>query len=85
MILTICNMSLTTLKIDTDKIRRAMDEQRWNGRQLGMAVGLSAFAVDHWLRGTSTPSAVNLKLVCDKLGLSIADVFIEETYERAAA
>lgn len=76
---------VTLTRIDADKLRNAMKSQRWNGRQLGIAVGLSPYAVDHWLRGKSVPSAVNLKLVCDKLGLNIADLFVEETFERAAA
>ncbi len=73
------------IRIDFDKIQQIMADSRWSSRQLAFASGLSGGAVDKWLSGASTPSAVNLKKICDVLKIDIGDVFVEEVFERVAA
>lgn len=65
-----------------------MTANRWSARQLGLATGVSGAAIENWLKGDSIPSAINLKKICDVLGVDIADAFVEETLaspERVAA
>lgn len=71
-------------QLDISKLKAVMKANRWSGRQLSFAIGLSSEAVGNWLSGRSDPSATNLKKACDVLGLDINEVFISEKAEAAA-
>ena len=65
-------------KIDLDKIAEHMKENRWNASRIAEKAGISIKAVTTTLNGKHTPTATNLKAICDTIGLPIEEAFTEE-------
>jgi len=71
------------VRIDFAKIREAAERSGLTVREIAARCGdITHSAVHSILHGNTNPAAVNVKKVCNVLGLKIEDVFIEK---RAAA
>lgn len=75
---------MTTAKIDNKKIAEHAKANRWTPATIAVETGLSYPTVLSVFKGTNTPSATNLKAICDTIGLSVEEVFITEPTEAAA-
>jgi len=65
-------------KLDTVKIAEHAEANRWSAAAIAKQVNMSPAAVINVLQGKNTPSATNLKAICDTIGLSVEEVFITE-------
>lgn len=72
-------------KLDTNKIAEHAKLNRWSAAAIAEKTGISAATVLNVLKGENTPSATNLKAICDTIGLSVEDVFISTEELEAAA
>lgn len=66
---------MKTEGIDFQKIRDWAQRERWTDSAIARQVGMTSAGVHKILRGTTQPLAVNLKNICDTIGLPIVDVF----------
>ena len=66
------------IRIDFKKMRDAAAAQRLSTRTIAeQAGGMTHSTVYGVLRGETNPSAINVKRICDVLGLPVGEVFIE--------
>jgi len=65
-------------KLDFQKIARHAEENRWSAAKIAEKTGLAAVTVLSTFKGENTPSATNLKAICDTIGLPIEEAFTEE-------
>lgn len=68
---------MNMIQVDFDKIKRVAKQNRWSGNHIAVKSGLSRAGVALILKGKSEPAAVNLKKICDVIGLPIEEAFIE--------
>ena len=66
------------IKIDFPKIRRIAKERGLTGSRIAMKAGVSKATVHFIFRGSVDPKAVNLKAVCDAIGLPIEEAFVKK-------
>lgn len=77
---------MVVIRIDFAKLGKKAKEDRWSSYKIADKAGISAGTVLKILTGRSkNPEAINLKKVCDVIGVPIEDVFIKEVFERVAA
>ena len=66
-------------RIDTNKIAEHAKANRWSAERIAAEIPeISAATVLNVLKGNNTPSATNLKAICDTIGLPIEEAFTEE-------
>lgn len=75
------HMSETVISVDFGKLKKAADVRGLSGNRVARESGLSNGAVHLILNGKVEPSAVNLKKICNVVGVPIEDAF---TTRRAA-
>lgn len=65
--------------IDFNKIRERAISERWSTYKIAKQCGymMTPNTVSRILKGTTNPSAVHLKAVCDVIGLPIDQAFLE--------
>ena len=67
----------TILKINYEMISEAAKSKKLTAEKIGELIDRNPTSVKRALSGPYEPFPTTLKKICDVLGLSIADVFIE--------
>lgn len=65
-------------KLDFQKIARHAEDNRWTASSIAKRTGLHYQTVLAIFKGENTPTATNLKAICDTIGLPIEEAFTEE-------
>jgi len=67
------------VRIDFKKIREAAEKTGLSTREIAAKSGSMTHSTVHSiLNGDTNPTAVNVKTICDVIGLSVEQVFIEK-------
>ena len=60
--------------IDTQKLKKLMDDEGWNSRTLSAVSGVPPSTVWRTVRGKSTPTLETLAKICRALKIRVRDV-----------
>ena len=66
------------IEIDTKKLRRHAEEERWSDSAIARKSGLTQSGVTKVMNGKVHPRAGTLKLICDTIAIPIEEVFVKK-------
>lgn len=71
--------SMNVVQIDFKKIREAAEKTGLSTREIAAKSGSMTHSTVHSiLNGDTNPTAINVKAICDVIGLAVESVFIEK-------
>lgn len=69
--------NMRKFKIDIPKLKKAMQAERYNGKTLAFAVGVSQDVIYRGLQGSTIPNAETFRAICNLLNVDMNEMFIE--------
>lgn len=71
--------------LDTKKLKEAIKAKGLSPTAMAFASGVTVTTLHFWLTETCRPNAINLKMACDTVGLTVDEILIEAEREQAMA